>query len=79
MRHFGSLIPSTNTTVEIEFNQLLPDTLQLHVGRLDQRALGELGRDPLGHLAEQRVGRRAAAAVIDEEDSLGHARRVAGR
>lgn len=34
MRHFGSLIPSTNTTVEIEFNQLLPDTLQLHVGRL---------------------------------------------
>ncbi len=34
MRHFGSLIPSTNTTIEIEFNQLLPDTLQLHVGRL---------------------------------------------
>ena len=34
MRHFGSLIPSTNTTVEIEFNRLLPDSLQLHVGRL---------------------------------------------
>jgi len=34
MRHFGVLIPSTNTTVEIEYSRLLPDSLQVHVGRL---------------------------------------------
>jgi maleate isomerase len=32
--HFGVLIPSTNTTVEIEYNRLLPPSLQAHVGRL---------------------------------------------
>src|SRR6267378_1281374 len=32
-RHFGVLIPSTNTTVEIE-SRLLPATYQAHVGRL---------------------------------------------
>jgi maleate cis-trans isomerase len=32
-RHFGILIPSTNTTVEIE-SRLLPATYQAHVGRL---------------------------------------------
>ncbi|MGE4048924.1 MAG: hypothetical protein AB7F35_29035 [Acetobacteraceae bacterium] len=34
VRHFGVLIPSTNTTVEIEYSRLLPPTLQAHVGRL---------------------------------------------
>ena len=38
IRHFGSLIPSTNTTVEIEYNRLLPPTLQVHVGRLGKDA-----------------------------------------
>src|SRR5262247_1115984 len=33
VRHFGVLIPSTNTTVEIEC-RLLPMTCQAHVGRL---------------------------------------------
>ena len=33
VRHFGVLIPSTNTTVEIEC-RLLPPTYQAHVGRL---------------------------------------------
>jgi arylmalonate decarboxylase len=32
--HFGVLIPSTNTTVEIEYGRLLPPDLQVHVGRL---------------------------------------------
>jgi arylmalonate decarboxylase len=32
--HFGVLIPSTNTTVEIEYSRLLPPELQVHVGRL---------------------------------------------
>ena len=34
MHHFGILIPSTNTTVEIEYSRLLPASLQVHVGRL---------------------------------------------
>jgi len=33
-RHFGALVPSTNTTVEIEFNRLLPASLQLHAARV---------------------------------------------
>ncbi len=33
-RHFGMLIPSTNTTVEIEYTRLLPPGLQAHYARL---------------------------------------------
>ena len=34
-RHFGALIPSTNTTVEIEYSHLLPaDVCQAHYGRV---------------------------------------------
>lgn len=34
-RHFGALIPSTNTTVEIEYSHLIPaDVAQAHYGRL---------------------------------------------
>lgn len=36
-RHFGVLIPSTNTTVEIEYNRLVPEAYQVHVGRLKSR------------------------------------------
>lgn len=32
--HFGVLIPSTNTTVEIEYTRLLPESLQAHYARL---------------------------------------------
>jgi maleate isomerase len=32
-RHFGVLIPSTNTTVEVEYTRHLPATLQFHIGR----------------------------------------------
>ena len=32
--HFGVLIPSTNTTVEIEYSRLLPPSLQAHIGRV---------------------------------------------
>ena len=38
-RHFGVLIPSTNTTVEIE-SRLLPTTFQAHVGRLKSSGAG---------------------------------------
>ena len=41
MRHFGVLIPSTNTTVEIEYSRLLPASLQAHYGRL-----GKGGKTP---------------------------------
>jgi maleate cis-trans isomerase len=33
-RHFGVLVPSTNTTVEIEYAHCLPATLQSHTARL---------------------------------------------
>ncbi len=34
MRHFGVLIPSTNTTAEIEYSRLLPAEWQAHYGRM---------------------------------------------
>src|ERR1041385_6721980 len=34
MRHFGVLIPSTNTTGEIEYSRLLPPEWQAHYGRM---------------------------------------------
>ncbi len=34
MRHFGVLIPSTNTTAEIEYSRLLPPQWQAHYGRM---------------------------------------------
>lgn len=34
IRHFGMLIPSTNTTGEVELTRLAPETLQAHVARL---------------------------------------------
>lgn len=34
MHHFGVLVPSTNTTVEIEYGRLLPPSLQVHVARI---------------------------------------------
>jgi len=39
-RHFGVLIPSTNTTVELEC-RLLPPIYQAHVGRLMSSAPGQ--------------------------------------
>lgn len=40
MRHFGVLIPSTNTTCEIEFGRLLPPSLQVHIARLGKGGEG---------------------------------------
>ncbi len=34
MHRFGVLIPPANTTAEVEYNRLLPPTLQAHVGRV---------------------------------------------
>ena len=45
IRHFGVLIPSTNTTVEMEC-RLLPPTCQAHVGRLMTSRPGETFSSP---------------------------------
>jgi maleate isomerase len=39
-RHFGVLVPSTNTTVEIEYTNHLPATLQFHTARLGKGGAG---------------------------------------
>ena len=39
-RHFGVLVPSTNTTVEIEYTNHLPATLQFHTARLGKGNAG---------------------------------------
>src|SRR5271168_4039964 len=44
-RHFGVLIPSTNTTVEME-SRLLPATYQAHIGRLMTSAPGQTFSPP---------------------------------
>jgi maleate cis-trans isomerase len=54
MRHFGVLIPSTNTTVEIEYSRLLPASLQAHVGRL-----GKGGNTPFSPSLDQDVAYQA--------------------
>src|SRR5271167_4392052 len=45
IRHFGVLIPSTNTTVEMEC-RLLPATYQAHIGRLMTSAPGQTFSPP---------------------------------
>jgi maleate cis-trans isomerase len=38
-RRIGLLLPSSNTTQEVEFNRILPDTVSLHVTRLPLRSV----------------------------------------
>ena len=40
-RHFGVLIPSTNTTVEIEYTRLLPAEWQAHYARVLSQSHGK--------------------------------------
>lgn len=42
-RRIGSLIPSPNTIIEREFNEVLPRDFQLHVGRLRMGPIDEVG------------------------------------
>jgi maleate cis-trans isomerase len=42
-RHVGLLIPSTNTTIEVEYNRVLPKDFQIHVGRLLMQTVDEAG------------------------------------
>ena len=59
-RHFGMLIPSTNTTCEIEFGRLPPE-LQVHTARL-----GKGGDTPFSPSLD--------ADVVYQSKLLGHAR-----
>lgn len=43
IRRIGSLIPSTNAMLEIEFNRVLPRHYQLHVSRLQMGPINETG------------------------------------
>lgn len=52
-RHFGILIPSTNTTCEIEFGRIPPD-LQAHTGRL-----GKDGKSPFASSLDADVAYQA--------------------
>jgi maleate isomerase len=53
-RHFGVLIPSTNTTVEIEYTRHLPATLQFHFGRC-----GKEGNTPFSPSLDEDVIRQS--------------------
>jgi maleate isomerase len=59
--HFGVLIPATNTTVEIEYTRLLPESLQAHYARL--------GKDGASPFAPSLV-----ADVIYQSKMLGYAK-----
>jgi maleate isomerase len=52
-RHFGILVPSTNTTCEIEFCRLPPD-LQVHTARL-----GKGGNTPFSPSLDADVARQS--------------------
>ena len=61
-RHFGILVPSTNTTGEVEYCRLAPE-LQVHTGRL-----GKGGNTPFSPSKDEDVAYQAKA---DEEDLQG--------
>src|SRR2546429_8496309 len=64
-RHFGVLIPSTNTTVEMEC-RLLPATYQAHVGRLMSSGAGSFSpsRDEDIHHQARLLGTARVEMVI---------------
>jgi len=43
IRHIGMLIPASNTTIELEYNRVLPKDYQVHVGRLLMRTVDRAG------------------------------------
>jgi maleate cis-trans isomerase len=43
IRHVGLLIPASNTTIEVEYNRVLPKHYQVHVGRLLMRTVDRAG------------------------------------
>jgi maleate cis-trans isomerase len=73
MHHFGVLVPSTNTIVEMEYGQLLPSTLQVHVARIPAGAGDDTDADYQSHLlgsAKIKVVALAQTGVTLSADDL---------
>lgn len=51
MHHFGVLIPSTNRTVETEYNRLLPASLQVHAARIPLLPSGDADDNEVAYQA----------------------------
>lgn len=65
-RHFGVLIPSTNTTVEIEYTNHLPATLQFHIGRR-----GKGGNTPFSSSLDEDVIRQSKLLGDAKVEAIG--------
>jgi maleate cis-trans isomerase len=65
MHHFGVLVPSTNTTVEIEYGRLLPPTLQVHVARIPLLSSGVETTQPGGDADVDYQSRLLGSAKVE--------------
>lgn len=83
MHHFGVLIPSTNRTVETEYNRLLPPTLQAHAARIPLLPHGPGDDDEITYqarlLASAKVAVISLAQTSATLDPLDYDERIAGR
>jgi len=80
-RHFGVLIPSTNTTIEPEYSRLLPADLRVHVGRPGKAgntalqpsldADGAFQMNPLDTAKAEVVARTSTSRFADDQVSNG--------
>jgi maleate cis-trans isomerase len=74
MHHFGVLVPSTNTIVEIEYGRLLPPNLQVHVARIPLLSRGSDDTDVdyqarlLGSAKVEVVARALTGATLSADD-----------
>jgi len=74
MHHFGVLVPSTNTIVEMEYGRLLPPTLQVHVARIPLLSRGGDDTDVdyqarlLGSARVEVVGLAQTGATLSTDD-----------
>src|SRR5437660_11121494 len=79
-RHFGVLIPSTNTTVEIEC-RLLPATYQAHVGRLMSSGAGSFSPshdEDIDHQARLLGTARVEMVILAQTSASLHAEEYDG-
>jgi maleate cis-trans isomerase len=83
MHHFGVLIPSTNRTVETEYNRLLPPDLQAHAARIPLLPHGPGDDDEVVYqarlLASAQVAVISLAQTSGTLQPLDYDERLAGR